>query len=142
MKIKYLTAVCLGLVFLTSSAAAQSSFDVFWKKFKTAVINGDRATVASLTKLPFSLGYDPGAKGGEAFIRTKANFLRRYKHIFDNEVDAAKCFANSAPEKDRKDYSVACSFKSQTKDSEKPFVYLFQITKQGWRFAGFENINE
>lgn len=142
MKIRSLMAVCLGLVILASSATAQSGFDTFWKKFKTAVIHGDKATVASLTNFPFSLGYDPSTKSGEGFIKTKATFLRRYKYIFAGEVDASKCFANATPHKDGKDYSVTCSFKGEPKNSEKPFVYSFQLTKQGWRFAGFENVNE
>ncbi|MEP6788447.1 MAG: hypothetical protein ABJB40_08450 [Acidobacteriota bacterium] len=140
MKIKTLSAVYLGLLILAGSVTAQSGFDVFWKKFKAAVIRGDKSTVAGLTEFPFSLGYDPSAKGGEGSIKIKATFLRRYKYIFDNEVNAAKCFANATPEKEDKGRSVACSFKSDP--HEKPFIYSFRLTKQGWRFAGFENVNE
>lgn len=135
-------AVCVISITCAASADAQSSISAFWVKFKTAVTKGDKAAVANMTKLPFSLGYDPSAKGGERFLKTRASFLRQYKYIFNNEVDAVKCFANAAPEKEEKGYFVACSFKSDPDDREKPLIYSFTHTKQGWKFAVFENINE
>ena len=134
--------MCLSWAILSGSVNAQTNFDKFWIKFRSAVTRSDRATVASLTKFPFSLGYDPRAKGGEGFIKTKANFLRQYKYIFNSEVNAIKCFKGSTPEKEGKNYSVACSFKQEPANAEKPFIYTFTPTRLGWRFAGFENINE
>jgi len=142
MKTKYVLAGCLLLAILAISTQAQNSFDAFWVKFKSAVLKGDKAAVANLTRFPFSLGYDPSAKNQEGMIRTRASFLRRYKYIFDDEVNSVKCFQKNAPEKDSKDYFVACSFKNQPADAEKPFVYTFKLTKQGWRFVEFTNINE
>ena len=142
MKIKFLLVASLGLLMLTGSVTAQKSFDTFWQKFKSAVIKGDKATVVSLTRFPFSLGYDPSAANEEGFIKTRASFLRRYNYVFNEEVDAVKCFENTAPEKDPGGYVVACSFKGEPPDSEKPFDYTFKRTKQGWRFVEFTNINE
>src|SRR5436309_7908271 len=102
MKVKALLAVCLCSFILTGSVTAQTNFNAFWQKFKSAVIKGDRMTVASLTKLPFSLGYDPSAKSGERFIKTKTSFLRQYRYIFDNEVDAVRCFKDARPQKEGK----------------------------------------
>ena len=142
MKTKYVLAVCLTLTIVTISVNAQKGFDTFWAKFKSAVLKGDKSTVANLTRFPFSLGYDPRAKNQEGFIKTRASFLRRYKYVFDDEVDAVRCFQKNDPEKDRKDYFVACSFRSEPAGSEKPFIYTFKLTKQGWRFVEFTNINE
>ena len=141
MKVRWI-AVCVISIMLAASAEAQTSISAFWVTFKAAVNKGDKARVANMTKLPFSLGYDPSAKGGERFLRTRASFLRQYKYIFNNEVDAVKCFANAVPEKEKTGYFVACSFKSDPEQREKPFVYSFTHTKQGWKFAVFENINE
>ncbi len=142
MKIKFLLAVCLGLLMLTGSVTAQTSFSTFWAKFKSALIKGDKETIASLTKFPFSLGYDPSAAKKEGFIKKRASFLRQYNYVFNEEVDALKCFENTAPEKNNGGYVVACSFKGGSPDSERPFVYTFKRTKQGWRFVEFTNINE
>ncbi len=143
MNLKFLLAFCfLCSLILTRSVTAQNNFDAFWTKFKSAVIKGDKAKVANLTKFPFSLGYDPSAKSGEGYIRTKTTFLRRYRIIFNGEVDVVKCFQNASPKKEGKAYSVACSFKQEPTGGDKPFVYSFTLTKLGWRFAGFENVNE
>jgi len=141
MKLKWVL-ICVISLLLVLPASGQSNFDGFWLKFKTAVTRGDKAAVANMTKLPFSLGYDPSAKGGERFVKSRASFLREYKYIFNNEVDAVKCFASALPEKEQTGYFVACSFKSEADDREKPFIYSFKHTKQGWKFTVFENINE
>lgn len=141
MKMNWLN-VCVMSIVLGMSANAQGTFDAFWTKFKAAVDRGDKSAVANMTKLPFSLGYDPSVKGDEAFLRTRKSFLRKYKYIFDGDVDAKKCFASGAPEKEKTGYFVACSFRSEPDSREKPLIYSFRHTKQGWRFAVFENINE
>ena len=44
-------------------------------------------------------------------IKTKTELLKRYKEVFNEQSDAAKCFAKKEPEKDSsnaKRYSVAC----------------------------------
>jgi hypothetical protein len=135
----------IAICFLTlafSAAASAQSFSGFWLRFKSAVDSGDKPAIAAMTKLPFSLGYDQIAKGGEAFLRSKTSFLHKYKYIFDGEVDAKKCFASAVPEKAKTGYAVACSFRSEPPGSERPFIYSFTRTKKGWRFAVFENINE
>lgn len=140
-KMKWTYAFLLAVV-LAASVNAQNSFDAFWVKFKAAVERGDKAAVVKMTKFPFSLGYDPSVKGDEAFLRTAKSFMRRYTYIFNGEVDAKKCFASDPPEKEETGYYVACSFKTEPAGSEKPFIYSFTLTKQGWRFGTFENINE
>ena len=137
MKIKFLLTVILSLAILTSTINAQNDFSVFWTKFKTAVKKGDKATVASLIKFPVSMPY------GIRAVKTKADFLTRYNKIFNGEANATRCFENAKPEKIRGRYEVACTFKSEPESSDnRPIVYAFDLTKQGWRFVSLDNINE
>jgi hypothetical protein len=54
-----------------SNAFAQTDFSTFWKKFKSAVIAGDKAAVTEMTKFPVSMPY------GVKAVKNKENFLRR-----------------------------------------------------------------
>ena len=123
---------------VAGGASADNSMNIFWEKFKAAVIKGDKETVAALSAFPLSMGY------GTSNIKTKVKFMKNYKYIFANETNAAKCFRTAKPEMDKKrpkEFSVGCPF---AKDSggDEPFVYTFKLTRYGWRFVGFENINE
>jgi len=115
---------------------AQADFSAFWKKFRTAVRAGDQATVAGLTKFPFSLY--------ASHIKDRAEFLRRYKVIFDGEANAAQCFASAEPQKDSaRRYSIYCPFKKTPNDLENaPIRFVFELTKHGWKFVALDNINE
>ncbi len=77
-------------------------------------------------------------------VKTKAEFLKRYKEIFDGEADAAKCFVKAKLEKENsKRYGVFCGFKATPNDKENmPIEYIFELTKSGWKFVGLDNINE
>ena len=68
------------------SAFAESDFSAFWQKFKSAVIAGDKASVAEMTKFPLSMSY------GVKAVKNKEDFLRRYNEIFKGEANAAQCF--------------------------------------------------
>ena len=112
-----------------------SSFDIFWGKFKTAVINTDKNTVATLSKFPIGMSY------GIRSIKTKSELLRRYKEVFSEQTDAVKCFAAKEPEKDSaspKKYSVACP----NAGGEDVVIYWFERGTTGWKFVGLDNINE
>ena len=138
MKFRLTIFTSLILLAISTNAAAQNSFDAFWKNFKAAVVKADKTTVAALTKFPLSMPY------GIKTVRTKADFLKRYKEIFNGEIDAAKCFAKAKPVKDdAKSYSVYCGFKETPDDTgDTPIKYSFELTKTGWKFAGLDNINE
>jgi hypothetical protein len=137
MKIKFLVTIFLSLVILTGTLTAQSDFNTFWTKFKTAVKKADKATVVSLTKFPVSMPF------GMRAVKSKADFLARYNKIFSGEANAARCFENTKPEKREAFYEVACTFKSEPESSDnRPIVYTFELTKQGWRFVSLDNINE
>jgi hypothetical protein len=121
-----------------SSAFAESDFSTFWREFKSAVVAGDKAKVAGMTKFPVSMPYLVKA------VKNKEDFLRRYNEIFKGDANAAQCFASAEPRKESaRRYEIYCPFKDTPKDWENaPFRFLFELTKTGWKFAGLDNINE
>jgi hypothetical protein len=137
------TPIWLAGIFLLlsfSNAFAESDFLAFWKKFKSAVIAGDKAAVAEITKFPLSMGYE-----GKA-VKNKQDFLRRYDEIFKGEANAVQCFGSAElkPHKQTaRQYEVYCPFKETPNDWENaPIRFIFELTKAGWKFVGLDNINE
>jgi len=120
------------------SAIGENDFSTFWQKFKSAVIPGDKAAVAEMTKFPLSMPY------GVKAVKNKEGFLRRYDEIFNGEANAAQCFATAEPRKESaKSYEVYCPFKDTPNDWENaPIRYIFEMTKGAWRFVGLDNVNE
>jgi hypothetical protein len=134
----FIAILCAAFCFSATSASAQTDFNAFWTKFKTAIVNKDKATVASLTKFPLAMPY--GVKN----IRTKASFLRDYTNNMNvGGANAARCFQATKPERDGKMFAVWCADASEPETStNRPNEYYFVKTKAGWRFAGIDNINE
>ena len=133
-------AFLAGILILLSSsnAFAQSEFSTFWKNFRSAVIAGDKTTVAEMTKFPLSMPYSVKA------VKSREDFLRRYSEIFKGEANAAQCFASAKPHKESTQrYEVYCPFKDTPDDWENaPIRFVFALTKSGWKFVGLDNINE
>jgi hypothetical protein len=132
----WLTAILMLL--LVPNAFAQTDFSAFWKRFKSAVVAGDKAAVAEMTKFPLSMPYEIKA------VKNKEDFLRRYNEIFKGETNAAQCFprAEQHKESDRR-YEIYCPFKETPNDWENaPIRFEFELIKGGWRFVGLDNINE
>ena len=121
-----------------SNAFAESDFSAFWKTFKSAVVAGDKAKVAEITKFPLSMPY------GIKAVKNKEGFSRRYDEIFKGEANAAQCFAKVEPQKESaKRYEIYCPFKETPNDMENaPIRFIFELTKDGWKFSGLDNINE
>ena len=134
----WLTGILVLL--LIPNAFAQTDFSAFWQKFKSAVIAGDKAAVAEMTKFPLSMPY------GVKAVKTKSDFERRYNEIFNGEANASQCFATAKPGKSSDghgQYEIYCPFKKTPNDKENaPIRYIFELTKSGWKFAGLDNINE
>ena len=132
----WLTGILILSLF--PNAFAQSDFSAFWKKFRSAVIAGDKATVAEMTKFPLSMSYL------EKAVKNKQEFLRRYDEIFKGEANAAQCFATGEPRKESAGhYGIYCPFKETPNDWENaPIHFMFELTKSGWRFVGLDNVNE
>lgn len=128
----------LGLTALVFGQPAQPDFNSFWQNFKTAVMKNDKNAVAGMVRYPFEIG----SPNGTDKTRTKVAFLKLYKWIFDDETDTKKCFAKAKPTKETaKRYTISCPFRSDSSGGE-PFVYEFVLTKTGWKFASWDNINE
>jgi hypothetical protein len=126
------------IVLLSPNAFAQTDFSAFWKKFRSAVIIGDKATVAEMTKFPLSMPYVVNA------VKTKQEFLRRYNEVFKGEANAAQCFGSAEPQKESaRRYAIYCPFKDTPEDKENaPIRFVFELAKGGWKFVGLDNINE
>jgi len=126
------------ILLLFPNAFAQTDFSTFWKKFRSAVVAGDKAMVAEMTKFPLSMPYLVKA------VKNKEDFLRRYNEIFKGEANAAQCFASAKPEKQSAvRCEIYCPFKETPDDSKNtPIRFEFELTKSGWKFAALDNINE
>ena len=92
-KSKHIWLVGILILLLFPSAFAETDLPAFWKKFRSAIIAGDKAAVAEMTKFPISMPYSVRA------VKNKVEFLRRYTEIFNGEANAAQCFASAKPEK-------------------------------------------
>jgi hypothetical protein len=137
MKTKYFLAISLILMLFGNSVFAKDDFNSFWKKFKSAVVNGDKNAVAGMTKFPLSMPY------GVKSIKSKAYFLKHYDEIMNHEANAKRCFKVAKLEKYEKYYEIGCTFKQNDESSEdRPISYIFEKTKSGWKFVGIDNINE
>jgi len=126
------------ILFFLQEAFGQSEFAAFWNKFRSAVIAGDKASIADMAKFPLSMPYLVKA------IKNKQDFLRRYNEIFKGEANAAQCFGSAEPQKESaRRYAIYCPFKDTPEDKENaPIRFVFDLTKSGWKFAGLDNINE
>jgi hypothetical protein len=101
MKFLFSTA----LIFLLAIAPAGSeeikpearSFAGFWSQFQAAVVKGDKAAIAGMTKFPFA-----------SEKQTKAQFVKQCDKLFSAKV--RQCFRNAKPVKEdnRDSYSVFC----------------------------------
>jgi len=133
---KWLAGVLILL--LVPNAFAQTDFSTFWKTFKSAVMAGDKAKVAEMTKFPLSMPYLVKA------VKNNEDFLRRYNEIFKGEANAAQCFGSAKPQKQSAGhYEIYCPFKETPDDRENaPIRFVFELTKSGWKFVGVDNINE
>jgi hypothetical protein len=121
--------------FTRRSAQATDSVEIFWQAFKTAVVKHDVEGVVHLSKFPIGMSY------GIPSVKTKAQLIKRYRQVFNEQTDAAVCFGKAKPDVDAKDpkqFTVACPDAA----GNKVVIYHFQQTRAGWRFTGLDNLNE
>jgi len=135
---RHIWLVGILILLLFPNAFAESDLPAFWNKFRSAIIAGDKAAVAEMTKFPISMPYSVRA------VKNKMEFLCRYTEIFNGEANAAQCFASAKPEKQSAGRcEVYCPFKETPDDRENaPIRFIFELTNSGWKFAGLDNINE
>jgi hypothetical protein len=126
------------ILLLFPNAFAETDFSTFWKKFRSAVIAGDKATVSDMTKFPVSM------PAFQKAVKNKQDFLRRYNEFFKGEANAAQCFGSAEPRKQSaRRYEIYCPFKQTPNDWENaPIRFIFELTKSDWKFAGLDNVNE
>ena len=125
------TIIILSLLLLPRA----DSTETFWQAFKTAVTKHDVEAVARLSKFPLEMSY------GISSIKTKAQLARRYRQVFNEQTDAAACFAKAKPEIDTQNprlFTVACPNAA----GDEVVIYHFEQTKAGWKFTGLDNLNE
>jgi hypothetical protein len=131
---------CVSLLFAATALAqlpvkSEESPRLFWERFTTAVVNGDKATVANLSQFPIEMPY------GMPSVKNKTQLFSRFRKVFFSETDAAKCFSKAKPEIDpAKPNAFDITCKNATGDDV--IVYSFSLTRNGWRFRAFDNINE
>lgn len=116
-------------------AQSDEAIQSFWKKFKTAIVSGNGQVAANLSSFPVEMSYGIGK------IRTKPEFLRRYQQIFNEQTNAAACFANKQPEIEAAEptrASVACPNQA----GDEVVIYHFRLTRTGWKFVALDNLNE
>jgi len=131
-----LLLLALSLSTTAKSFQGDQSINAFWTKFKSAVIKGDKAAVAKMSKFPIGLSYGMGS------VKSTAQLFKRYREVFNGETNAAKCFAKAKPEIDpqnSKRFSVACGINNT---DDLVIIYGFVRTRTGWKFDSLDNINE
>ena len=91
-----------------------------------------------MTKFPLSMPYEVKA------VKNKEAFWRRYDEIFKGEANAAQCFGSAELHKESdRNIKKSCPFKETPKDKDNaPIRFVFELTRNGWRFVGLDNINE
>ncbi|MEP6913009.1 MAG: hypothetical protein ABI923_09655 [bacterium] len=136
---KKVTILCLWLLVsgtplaMAGHTAAQNSddaFQSFWQKFKTAVISGDKETVAALSRFPIVMPH------GVRSIKKSAELRQRYREVFNKATNPAECFAKAEPAKDTnnpKRFFVSC-FDNLGYEID----YEFERTRMGWKFVQLE----
>jgi hypothetical protein len=116
-------------------APGDEAFKAFWQKFKTAVISVDKEAVARLSKFPIGMSY------GVKSIKSRVELRRRYREVFNEQSDAAKCFAQKKPAVDAQNprrFEVACPNEA----GDEVVIYAFERTGMGWKFVSLDNLNE
>ncbi|MDT4896560.1 MAG: hypothetical protein QOH25_1637 [Acidobacteriota bacterium] len=116
-------------------AQSDAALQTFWQKFKTAVISGNKEAISRLSKFPIEMSY------GISSVKNKTELRRRYRQVFNEQSNAAQCFAQKQPEIDAanpKRFTIACPNEA----GDEVVIYDFALTRTGWKFAGLDNINE
>ena len=114
---------------------SERAVQAFWQKFKTAAISGNKEAVSRLSQFPIEMPY------GIRNIRNRADLRRRYRRVFNEQSNAAQCFAQKQPVIDTenpKRFTVACPNEA----GDEVVIYNFAMTRAGWKFVGLDNINE
>ncbi len=136
-----ITMCLLALLFAISGIESKpqtptaASHEVFWQKFRQAVINTNKTAVADMSQFPISMPY------GMATVRNRSQLLRRYRQVFNHDSSAAKCFVDALPTLDPvrpNEFTVGC----KNSAGHEVVIYSFTRGRNGWKFTGLDNLNE
>ena len=114
---------------------SDKSIDQFWASFKAAVQKQDKQSIISMSEFPIEMPY------GIAKIRNRTQLIRRYRALFNEQTNAAKCFADARPVVETGDanrFTVGC------KDAagNEVVVYGFVRRRGSWKLKYLDNVNE
>jgi len=125
----------IGALQVSATVQADPSIETFWAKFKAAVIKGDKESIATMSQFPITMPY------GIPSVRTKAQLLKRYREVFNDQTNAAKCFAESKPDVDpanKNHFTVPC----KDAGGSEVVMYGFSKIRGVWKLKFLDNINE
>ena len=128
------TALPVGGARVTRS---DDTFQTFWARFKGAVINGSKETVAQLSKFPIGMSALEPNMSPAPDIKNRSELRQRFREVFANKVNASECFARTEPARDtenREMFTVACRYDNGSDAA----AYQFEHTKSGWKFTHFQ----
>ena len=139
----YILVLLLGVALATfvphrsnaGSYQADASIETFWAKFKSAVTRGDKESVGNMSEYPIGMPY------GFRKIKTRAELLKRYRELFNVQVNAVKCFADAQPTLDataKNQFTVGCKDKA----GNETVSYGFVKTRGLWKLKYLDNANE
>ena len=134
-KIILMSVLCLSLFAVNGVETARAqkkqrlnstpkAFQIFYAKFRKAVVKDDKNLVASLTRFPFEYGFDAGSEG----TFSKTQFLEEFDNIFDAE---SKIFAQKNPVF----YVEAGTF--NLTDTYAASLYSFEKKGASYKFTSF-----
>jgi len=113
-----------GVLILLSfpNAFAESDFSAFWKRFKSAVIAGDKVAVAEMAKFPLSMSY------GIKAVKNKESFC-----VVMTKYSTAKQMPPSVLQRQNRKKSRRNGMRSTVRSKK------LQTTGKTHRFASFLN---
>jgi hypothetical protein len=129
-----LALLCLGFE-APALGGTDKSIDQFWASFKAAVQKQDKQSIILMSEFPIEMPY------GIAKIRNRTQLIRRYRELFNEQTNAAKCFADAQPVVETGDanrFTVGC------KDAagNEVVVYGFVRRRGSWKLKYLDNVNE
>lgn len=136
MILKRISVIIISLgLFLSvsvSTVSAQTSFNKFWAKFRSAVNRNDKQSVADLTVFPIRDEAENDEGPNPPYSRKK--FLKNYSYFFNRDIKA--CFAHPTFEKNGPTpnmWVVNCGVLGDPHHMS----FLFEKKKVGWRWIAF-----
>lgn len=127
----FLAVLTISFIISVQTVAAQSDFDIFWKKFSSAVMKNEKMKVADLTKFPLRDESENDEGPNPSYSRTR--FLRNYNYFFNQKMK--KClqhpnfYFNNG---DKSERVLTCEISEYTNT-----LLMFKRMRAGWKWINF-----